>query len=488
MVEIKLPTGVFKYDPSMPLGKPGGFGQVFLGQTANGDEVAIKRLHVSAADTAHRELQIAEELKGKSHEHVIGFIDAGEDADSGNYFVVMTKAERSLREALEKSGPLTAGETISVLLQIVQGLLEVGELVHRDLKPDNILLHEKKWKIADFGIARFVEEATASNSVKECLSAYFAAPEQWRLERATHATDIYALGCIAFFVITGTPPFTSDPAEEHQKAPVPPFQCTDSRLSTLTSMMLRKIPATRPTLSRVRTLLEEFASKSPPNNQSSLTDLAQSAAKIADDEQKYQAKVQAERTEASARMRLAEIGFEILKDNLERLAGKINNQAPNASRRSTENAFQYNLGQSHIYVDFWRQMQFGGSLFRQSRWDVVALSLIKVTQDGPTPYTWSASLWYMKLPDKGEFRWYEISYWSPHGTDPQPFAVSDPNTADRAASEIGGRINLAFGPQPVDDEAEDDFHSRWIWLLAKAAAGGLRHPKLMPITQWPPSF
>jgi len=74
-----------------------------------------------------------------------------------------------------------------------------------DLKPDNILYHDGKWKIADFGIARFVEEATASNTLKEFLSPWYAAPEQWRLERATHGTDVYALGCIAFCLLTGKP-------------------------------------------------------------------------------------------------------------------------------------------------------------------------------------------------------------------------------------------------------------------------------------------
>ncbi len=53
-----------KYDPTKPLGKPGGFGQVFLGESPSGAEIAVKKLHLSAADAAHRELRIADELKG----------------------------------------------------------------------------------------------------------------------------------------------------------------------------------------------------------------------------------------------------------------------------------------------------------------------------------------------------------------------------------------------------------------------------------------
>jgi eukaryotic-like serine/threonine-protein kinase len=83
MKTIKLATGTFKYDPMKPLGKRGGFGQVFIGETSDGKEVAVKKLHVSAADAAHRELLIAEELKTRTFKHVIPFIDSGEDAGYG---------------------------------------------------------------------------------------------------------------------------------------------------------------------------------------------------------------------------------------------------------------------------------------------------------------------------------------------------------------------------------------------------------------------
>jgi eukaryotic-like serine/threonine-protein kinase len=488
MLTIKLQTGVFEYDPAKPLGKCGGFGQVFAGKTASGQDVAIKKLHVSAADAAHRELRIADELKGNSYDHVIPFIDAGEDADTGNYFVVMSKAEGSLQGSLDKGGPLNAAEAASVLLQIVKGLLEVGELVHRDLKPDNVLFHQGKWKVADFGIARFVEEATASNTVKDCLSPYYAAPEQWRFERATHATDIYALGCIGFFLLTGKPPFISNPAEEHQKAAVPSFLCTDSRLAALTNMMLRKLPETRPVLSRIRDLLNEIVSKPQHvSNSDPLAVLAQSAAKIAISEQRLQAQRQGEMAARNARSRLAVSAFEILKDSLERLWGKIHSQAPNATRGSSMNAFQCNLGDGSLYVDLSRRDHFDAGLFRQSRWDVVCLSQVKVSQEQPE-YIWSASLWYMKLPEAGEYRWYEVAYWSWQGNNYQPFSTSDFRAADIAASKVMGLVNIAFGPDPIDDEKEDDFHSRWVWLLAKAAASELRRPRSMPIERWPPQF
>jgi len=488
MLTIKLQAGVFEYDPAKPLGKRGGFGQVFSGKTASGLDVAVKKLHVSTADAAHRELRIADELKGNSYEHVIPFIDAGEDADTGYYFVVMPKAEGSLQSSLDKGGPLNAAEAASILLQITKGLIEVGELVHRDLKPDNVLLHEGKWKVADFGIARFVEEATASNTVKNCLSQYYAAPEQWRFERATHATDVYALGCIGFTLLMGKPPFIVDPPEEHQKTAVPTFTCLDSRLSSLINMMLRKLPLTRPDLFRIRDLLTEITAQPQQGKDANpLAALAQSAAKVAENEQRIQAQQQSEAATKKTRSQLAVSAFEILKDNLERLWGKIHSQAPNATRRSVANAFQCIVGPASLYVDLSRQDHIDLGVFSKSGWDVICLSQIKVAQEQPR-YVWSSSLWYMKLPQASDYRWYEVSYWNWQQSEYQPFGTSDFRSADIAASKVMGALNIAFGPTLIDDEKEDEFHSRWIWLFAQGVEGKLRLPRTLPITNWPPQY
>jgi serine/threonine-protein kinase len=159
MQRIQLPKGVFELDPDKPLGKRGGFGQVFCGQSPTNGNLAIKRLYVSAVDAAHRELRIAEELSGRSFQNVIPFIDSGEDPDSGSYFIVMPRAEKSLQDLIDSEPPRSPAEAAVIMLQILSGLLEVPELIHRDLKPANVLFHENKWKVADFGIAKFVEES-----------------------------------------------------------------------------------------------------------------------------------------------------------------------------------------------------------------------------------------------------------------------------------------------------------------------------------------
>jgi serine/threonine protein kinase len=489
METIKLPTGTFEYDPTKPLGKAGGFGQVFLGKSPNGEEVAVKKLHLSAADAAHRELRIADELKGRHFEHVVAFLDSGEDADTGDYFVVMPKADGSLQNKVNKNGPLPPTEAANVLLQIVKGLLEVGDLVHRDMKPDNVLFHDGKWKIADFGIARFVEESTSANTLKNCLSPPYAAPEQWRFERAAHATDVYALGCIAFFVLTGMPPFTKDPQSEHQSAPVPPFSCTEPRLTTLVNMCLRKVAGSRPSLSRVRDLLADIIAKpQPAGGPGSLVALAAAAAHVSTKEQEAQAREAAAQAAREARFALARSAHEILADNAERLLGKIHSQAPNAKRVTSNgrDVFECQLGNGQLVINLSGSNVLEPGSFPHSGWDVVVFAQALVNQRQPH-YCWSASLWFTKLKGGTDYRWYEASYWTMEGQQFEPYSESPGRAADMVASNIFCGVNFAFGPIAIDDEKEDEFHERWIWLLSKAAVGQLNRPSRMPFG-WPPQL
>jgi len=351
-----------------------------------------------------------------------------------------------------------------------------------------VLFHDGKWKVADLGIARFIEEATSSNTLKDCLSPFYAAPEQWRFERATHATDVYALGCIGYCLLTAHPPFRINPAEEHQKSPVPLFACEDPRLSTLINMMLRKLPQTRPVLSRVGQLLEEIVTRpQEANAPDAMSVLAKVAADVADKEQKRQAREQAESTAYEARVALARGAFEILTENLERLWGRIHMQAANAQRTSNRynHKLEFRLGDGYLEIDLSRPDAFAAGLFKHSGWDVVASSQISVSQ-AQRRYVWSASLWYMRFNSESDYRWYEVSYWSLGGVESAPFACTDVEDADYAASRIMHSVNIAFGPEPIDDEKEAVFHDRWTWLLAKAAGNQLTRPSSMPIRSWPP--
>ncbi|MFH0844835.1 MAG: hypothetical protein V1930_05110, partial [Pseudomonadota bacterium] len=101
MKKIKLRKSEWEYDPSVTLGPPGGFGTVFLGRDEAGNEVAVKKLHISSASAGNRELNISEELEGKNFFYIIPFFDSGIDSESLEYFVVMAKADESLQQLVD---------------------------------------------------------------------------------------------------------------------------------------------------------------------------------------------------------------------------------------------------------------------------------------------------------------------------------------------------------------------------------------------------
>ena len=260
MQEIRLNRSSWHCDLSKPLAPAGGFGQVFEGRDENDDVVAIKRLKIDADASSWRELKVSDLISEREFQYIIPVYDAGCDANTGTYFVVMAKASYSLQDKLDSGQIISITESIDVLAQIAKGLMEASELVHRDIKPANILFHGNRWKIADFGIARFTEETTSLNTLKGALSPQYAAPEQWKLERSSHATDVYALGCVAFALLTGGPPFPGPDFESFKQQHItetPRRVDVDPPLmQSLVSMMLRKQPETRPKINRILELLE----------------------------------------------------------------------------------------------------------------------------------------------------------------------------------------------------------------------------------------
>jgi eukaryotic-like serine/threonine-protein kinase len=260
MQTIQLNKHEWKIDPQARLGPPGGFGEVFRGFGRDGP-VAIKRLKITAAQAAHREMQIGYDLAQRRLNHVVPIFDAGQDANSDRYYLVMPICDESLHDNFSslKAG-FPVGDAITVMLKILSGLDEVSDLVHRDLKPSNVLLYEGVWKIADFGIAKFVEDSTSLQTLRANLTPAYAAPEQWGLMRPTAATDIYALGCIAHVLMTGAPPFSGDIdalREQHLNQTAPSIGALPPRARALVSQMLRKAPQVRPKRSRCIEVLQE---------------------------------------------------------------------------------------------------------------------------------------------------------------------------------------------------------------------------------------
>jgi len=484
---IRLPGGAWSYDQDKQLGPRGGFGTVFEGESDDGRAVAVKRLHVDAEHAAHRELRIAAELKGKSHKHVIPVYDSGIDAESDSYFVVMARAERSLQEELRQRGTFTDADAIEVLLQIARGLNEVGQLVHRDLKPGNVLLHDGAWKIADFGIARFVEDATSINTLNECLSPPYAAPEQWRREPVGQFTDLYALGCIGHALLTGKPPFAGpDFSKQHQHAEPPSLDGHQAALRSLLSFLLRKSPGARVDLPRVIAILTAPATSS--SSRPGFTALSEVGAAAVARQSAQEAKQAAENAGREARKQLVDNGKRIFEAMVKRLFAAIRDSFPIAKVVLPDENIQ--VEDAHLKISM-SPDRFGPDQFPQSKWDVPLFGTIAAYQPNPL-YVWAATLLYARLKTDEAYRWYEASfmvnpmfgYGVPSAVARegfQPFALLDAKKIDEVAGPAMGVFQFAFGPRPIDDENVDEFDDRWAGLLAKAAAGQLEQPRSLPL-------
>ncbi len=497
MIRFRLLRSEWEYDPDSPLGHPGGFGAVFCGRNAEHEQVAIKRLHLDANQAAHRELRIADELVQRSLAHVVPILDYGLDAQSDKYFIVMARAEKSLEDEINRVGVFTDLEAVHVLQEIVAGLSEVSDIVHRDLKPGNVLYHEGRWKLADFGIARFVEESTSLQTLKDWWSCEYAAPEQWRNEHATSATDVYALGCIAYALLTGAPPFQGPTVEDYQQqhlheVPPPLNQMHDGRLRSVVNSMLSKPPSSRPSRENVLAILAKIG-KNAALHLEGFKALAEVSAVISDTELHKQAQSARQEADLLKRNDLYQECIRLLTQMAQDLIDSIADAAPTVAHTLNEpDAWGVQLGGAHLII---RLLDFHGpiakGMFPISRWDVIGGSAIYVSQKQPQEYARSANLWYASRDGDEGYRWWEVSYaanaqygaatrFEPHALNIGELHLADQAIAGhRPCPEI-----LAAVPRPVDFEDFEKFVNHWGKLLAEASRGNLHPPNSYPITTY----
>jgi serine/threonine-protein kinase len=490
---ISIGERKWSYFVDRKLGSSGGNGTVYEGISESGSIVAVKQLKIALTHSPEaRELEIVENLVGKTYRHVIPVLDCGRDPNTLNCYVVMAKGEKSLADACE-SGPFKLSEAVQALIEIGQGLKEVYDIVHRDIKPENILLHEGKWKLTDFGISRFVDAATASETHRKKLSSRYASPEQWKEERATHASDIYSLGCLAYFLIAGHPPFSGpdreDYREQHLYSPPPRIPIEDYRLVTLVNMMMQKKVAARPTIDKVLSVLRNCKEEVTPSKNSALPRLAELAAKVEHEKAEATAKKLSKLTELDIRLELGRNAYSQLSTIANDFLQDITFAVPNIVKRTSGpglRAIECQVGNGSLLIEFDESSAHAASDFSHSGWDVVASGVIGVTQACPE-YRWWSSLWYAKpTSDAPSYRWYEVAFFtSPLVGKPrrfEPFHLSDDiKNADMAMSSVMGEIRKAYEPMPIDVEAKAEFFQRWTERFADAVDGSLARPSVFPI-------
>ncbi|WP_395361329.1 protein kinase [Streptomyces sp. YH02] len=225
-----------------------------------GRDVAVKLMLAhgtdpSAADRFRLEAQTAARL---SHPHVVGVFDFG--TWDGKLFLVMELVEGdSLAGSPSDPLVLPAERVAVVAAHAAAGLAAAHRqgVVHRDIKPGNLLVDaEGTVKLADFGIARFVDDPSAALTTTGQIvgTGLYLAPERALGQPASPASDVYSLGCVLYQLLTGRPPFRADTAtallyQHIDTAPVPPGRlgvALPPEFETYLLSLLAKQPEQRP--------------------------------------------------------------------------------------------------------------------------------------------------------------------------------------------------------------------------------------------------
>ncbi|HET9168855.1 MAG TPA: serine/threonine-protein kinase [Actinospica sp.] len=238
----------------------GGMGRVYLSFTPGGRAVAVKIIRREFGSDPEfrerfaREVSIAQQVNGI---HIAQLIDAGSD-NGVPWLAGAYVAGPSLAQAVAEAGPLPAHTVLALAGRIAESLAAIHAtgMVHRDLKPGNILLDESGPKVIDFGIVRAATPtATGRSSHRTFIgSPPFMAPEQIRGQKVTPATDVFALGATLYYLCTGESAFAADFADGvlyrviHDE---PDYEALPEQVRELIRVCLRKEPAERPSTQRI---------------------------------------------------------------------------------------------------------------------------------------------------------------------------------------------------------------------------------------------
>src|SRR5690349_10889001 len=240
----------------------GGMSKVFVARDrVLGRQIVIKVLppELTAGvnrERFRREIQVAAQLQ---HPHIVTLLSAGEDGDLLYYTMPYIEGE-SLRHALEK-GRLPVREVVRMLHDVVDALsyAHARGVIHRDIKPGNILRQGTHALVTDFGVAKALNASMPASGITTAGMAIgtpsYMAPEQLAGDPAAdHRIDIYAVGLLAYELLTGESPFTGPSPQATMAAqltrnPEPLYQCcpdVPQPLSAIIMQCLEKEPDRRP--------------------------------------------------------------------------------------------------------------------------------------------------------------------------------------------------------------------------------------------------
>jgi serine/threonine protein kinase len=252
------PRQVGRYRLEKRLGG-GGMGQVFLGRSPGGRPVAVKLVRPELVEDTRfrerfaREVEAARKVGGFYTAQVV---DADADADPP-WLVTAYVPGPSLHEAVMTHGPLPATAVAVLAAGLAEGLnaIHTAGLVHRDLKPGNVILAADGPRVIDFGIARALDATHHTTSIVGTPA--FMSPEQGRGDPVGPQSDVFSLGCVLAYASTGVSPFGTGPAHAiiyrivHDQPDLSGLAALPSHLTDLITACLNTDPARRPALAAI---------------------------------------------------------------------------------------------------------------------------------------------------------------------------------------------------------------------------------------------
>jgi serine/threonine-protein kinase len=194
----------------------GGMSTVYLARDETLERwVAVKILHREISDQPDQIERFRREARSVaqlSHPNLVGVIDAGEDG--GHPYIVFEYVEgETLKQRVERLGRLPLDEAAAYAIEIGRGLAaaHAGRMVHRDVKPQNVLIDaEGRAKVTDFGIARELEADGLTATGRVLGTTDYVSPEQAMGQSVDARSDIYSLGVVLYEMLTGRPPFAAE--------------------------------------------------------------------------------------------------------------------------------------------------------------------------------------------------------------------------------------------------------------------------------------
>ncbi|WP_212824401.1 serine/threonine-protein kinase [Catellatospora sp. TT07R-123] len=479
--KVSLDHAVWEYSDRIG---DGGYGAVYAASSNIEARAAIK--FVPKEPGADRELLFANPSNARN---VVPIVDSGET--DTHWVLAMPRADMSLKSYLEtQTGLLDLDNVIAVLTDIATALidLEQAQVVHRDIKPANILLLNGAWCLADFGISRYAEATTAPDTRKFAMTYKYAAPERWRGERATSATDIYSTGIIAYEMVAGRAPFSGDPAQlrnAHLHNDPPPVHGIPPSFAAIIEDCLSKSPGSRPS---PENLLKRLVRASVPPAAGSIARLQE--ANLAEVKRRAAA-ARAESEANSALERRSTIARDAAR-SLRRISDTLREsviEAATAAILSNErdNRWSVRLNNASLTVSEVTPVNtrpWGNT----PAFDVVAYASlgVRIPANRWNYEGRSHSLWFCDAREDGRFGWFETAFmnsaFSRNDSSISPFAMAPQQGVSALGGGIGG-IQLAWPFSPITYDDIDEFVNRWIGWFADAASGTLNRPSMMPEKQ-----